>query len=278
MVIFAPIFQLGCLRASAGVTVFNSSRLLPKKGPPEQVRISRLISFLSPQPMRHWKIAECSESTGMISAWYFSASAITSSPAQTSVSLLARPMRLPARMAARVGFRPTMPTTAVMTQSAAGREAASRRPVSPHSTRMGRSRISADSSFAAASVAMTASSGLNSRHCSAMRCTLVPAVKAATFTSGRRLIISRLCRPMEPVEPRIVTHFTMALTSLPLNQRQNQQQRFHQGCYHGQGIEPVQHAAVTGNQIAIVLNTGLALDDGEAQVAEGARRRADDAV
>ena len=41
---------------------------MPKNGPPEQVSRIRFTSARSPQPMRHWKIAECSESTGMISA------------------------------------------------------------------------------------------------------------------------------------------------------------------------------------------------------------------
>ena len=167
----------------------------------------RLISRLSPLPIRHWKIAECSESTGIISTPCFCASSITSSPAHTSVSLLARPMRFPVRIAASVGFSPTMPTTAVITQSASAMVAASIRPSSPQLTRMGRSLISRARASAASRVAITASSGWKLRHCCAKSSTLVPAVRAATFTSGRRLIISRLCRPMEPVEPRMLTYF-----------------------------------------------------------------------
>ena len=49
------------------------------------------------------------------------ARSMTSSPAHTSVSLLARAIRLPARMAASVGRRPTIPTTAVTTVSARGK-------------------------------------------------------------------------------------------------------------------------------------------------------------
>ena len=95
----------------------------------------------------------------MISAPYFSASAITSSPAQTSVSLLARPMRFFARMAASVGFRPTMPTTAVMTQSAFSNVAARISPSSPQAMAMDGSFSSVSSCMAASRVAMTASSG-----------------------------------------------------------------------------------------------------------------------
>ena len=41
MVIFAPMFQLGCLRASALVLPASSSFFIPKKGPPEAV--SRIL-------------------------------------------------------------------------------------------------------------------------------------------------------------------------------------------------------------------------------------------
>ena len=170
----------------------------------------RFTSARLSQPMRHWKIAECSESTGMISALYFFASAITSWPAQTRVSLLARPMRLWARIAAKVGFNPTMPTTAVMMQSASGMVAAAMRPSSPHIICVGRSAIISFSWFAAASVDMTASLGLYFRHCWAMRSALLPAVNAATG-SPKLSIMSRVCRPMEPVEPRILTHLTILL-------------------------------------------------------------------
>ena len=148
----------------------------------------------------------------MISAWCFFASAMTSSPAHTRVSLLARPIRLPALMAAKVGFKPTMPTTAVITQSACSNVAASMRPSSPQLTRVGRSRSCSCNSTAASCVAITAKSGQNSRHCCAMRSTLVPAVNAATFTGSLRMI-SRLCRPIEPVEPRILTQFTITYTA-----------------------------------------------------------------
>ena len=69
-------------------------------------------------------MAECSESTGTISAPFSAARAITMSPAQTRVSLLARAMRFLASMAARVGFRPTAPDTAVTTQSVSSMVAA----------------------------------------------------------------------------------------------------------------------------------------------------------
>jgi hypothetical protein len=62
-------------------------------------------------------MAECSESTGTISAPRSFALAMTMLPAQTSVSLLASAMRFFSSMAARVGLSPTEPDTAVTTQS-----------------------------------------------------------------------------------------------------------------------------------------------------------------
>ena len=81
-------------------------------------------------------MALCSESTGTMSAPQRSAWAMTSSPAQTRVSLLARAMRFFCRMAARVGSRPTLPITAVTTVSAWGSWAASSRPSGPSATRI----------------------------------------------------------------------------------------------------------------------------------------------
>ena len=52
-VIFAPILQLGCLSACAGVMFFSSSFVQPQKGPPEAVRISFFRAFSSGQPCRH---------------------------------------------------------------------------------------------------------------------------------------------------------------------------------------------------------------------------------
>ena len=70
-------------------------------------------------------MAECSESTGTISAPVCAALGITISPAHTRVSLLASAMRFLASIAASVGFKPIEPETAVTTQSASSSVAAS---------------------------------------------------------------------------------------------------------------------------------------------------------
>ena len=66
IVIFAPMDQLGWCNACALVTCASCSSENVRKGPPEAVRI--IFSMGLTSPARHWKMAECSESTGMISA------------------------------------------------------------------------------------------------------------------------------------------------------------------------------------------------------------------
>ena len=62
-------------------------------------------------------MAECSESTGRIFTPCRRASAMTMEPAATSVSLFARAMSFPARMAASVGRSPLKPTIEATTMS-----------------------------------------------------------------------------------------------------------------------------------------------------------------
>ncbi len=118
--IFGPICQVGCRSARSGVT---SGQLAaptgPGTAPPDEVRITRRTS-LGPPQARAWKIAECSLSTGRIVAPRRRARSITSGPATTSVSLLARATVLPASSAAQVPSSPAAPTIAVRTRSVEG--------------------------------------------------------------------------------------------------------------------------------------------------------------
>ena len=207
-VIFAPIFQFGWRSASDLVIQTNSSRVFPKNGPPEQVKIRRLTSALSRQPMRHWKMAECSESTGIISAPDSRAADCMICPAQTIVSLLARAMRFFSRMAVSVGRSAAKPHTATTTVSASCRAAASHSASAPASTLIFISARRTFNSSAAASSARTASFGRYRRHCASMRSTLRSAVSAATRSPSSSATDS-VCRPMEPVEPKIVIVFVI---------------------------------------------------------------------
>lgn len=115
-VTLGPIRQRGWRRAISGVTWARSSGSL-RKGPPLAVRMSSATSSrLSPR--RAWKRAECSESTGRISAPWASASRHKRGPAATMASLLARATRFPVRTAARVGASPARPGMAATATSA----------------------------------------------------------------------------------------------------------------------------------------------------------------
>ena len=134
-VIFAPIDQLGCRSASAAVIPSSSLAVLPRNGPPDAVRMIFLSAARS-LPCSDWKIALCSLSTGSRSTPFSSAASITSRPPATSVSLLASATVFLAAMAASVGRRPTIPTTALHTTSTPGSEAASHIPSTPASKRI----------------------------------------------------------------------------------------------------------------------------------------------
>src|SRR2546422_237008 len=93
-VIFAPIFQVGCRRASAIVASASFSFGHSRNGPPDAVRMIRWTS-LRLCPARHWKIALCSESTGRSGTLWSRAAAVIKAPAITRVSLLAGAMGEP---------------------------------------------------------------------------------------------------------------------------------------------------------------------------------------
>ena len=113
-VIRGPMSQVGWASASSTVTAAMSAAARPRNGPPEAVRTSRATDP-GCSPTRHCQMAECSESTGMISPPPSAAAASTSSPPATRVSLLASASRLPAARAASDGLSPAHPTTPLTT-------------------------------------------------------------------------------------------------------------------------------------------------------------------
>ena len=209
IVIFAPMLQFGCASACSRVMPRISSIFLPKNGPPEAV--SRILSIGLPfAACTHWKIAECSESTGRMRTPYCFAALITRPPAHTSVSLFASAMSLPALMAAIVGSRPTMPTTAVTTMSAPLSAAQAIRPSMPVKTSIFVSASLIFSAFAAFSSIAQTIFGCRARACSSnkfMRRLVVNATTSASI-EGR---ISTVCVPIEPVEPKIAIFFIIFL-------------------------------------------------------------------
>ena len=96
--ILGPMRQVGCASASSRVIEAKLSRGRLRNGPPEAVRISR-FTCSGGLPSRHSCRAQCSLSIGSSRAPVSLARASISSPATTSVSLLASATSLPASSA-----------------------------------------------------------------------------------------------------------------------------------------------------------------------------------
>ena len=98
-------------------------------------------------------MAECSLSTGIISAPLFFASSIKISPAKTKASLLARAILFPALIAVRVGSKDSAPLMAITTISASSKPATETEADSPVITEisvLARFFLSASPSFSEA--------------------------------------------------------------------------------------------------------------------------------
>ncbi len=132
MVIFGPMFQVGWQSACSGVTLASSFAGNWRKGPPDAVRMSRETSALRAcWPLRHWKMALCSLSTGRSCTPFSSAARVITSPAITRISFDAIARSLPALIAARAGKSPAVPTIETSTMSVSARLATSMRPSGP---------------------------------------------------------------------------------------------------------------------------------------------------
>ena len=182
IVILAPMVQRGCFKACSFVTARICSFVKPRNGPPDAVSRMRRMR-LSALPCRHWKMAECSLSTGRkLTPVFFTASMIRLPPA-TSVSLFANAISLPARTASYVGRMPIIPSSAFTTICASVETAASRIPSGPYRKRVPGN--SADSFCASSFCAQTARAGLNSLSCSLNNSILRPQVRELTENSER---------------------------------------------------------------------------------------------
>ncbi len=143
-------------------------------------------------------------STGMIRAPDRAASRVMTGPPTTMDSLLARATRRPARTAARVGPKPSMPVMAERTISAASARATSTAPSGPWTTRI-RQRRPRPRSFSASRFAPTETrAGRYFSIWAARSAALEPAARATTRRRpSSRSTTSSALRPMEPVEPRM---------------------------------------------------------------------------
>src|SRR3954447_2231154 len=194
-----PMSHVGCASASRGVISARSTR--PRNGPPEAVTTRRSTVPGSAASIS-WYRAECSLSTGSRRAPVASASAMTSSPPTTRLSLLARATSIPSVSATIVGPSPAVPTIPFSTRSAPDEAISSRTPSSPAYTGSPCwPRASAAASGSAIATACTPCS----RACSRARSHRAPAARPAISRVSERAMTSSACSPIDPVQPRIRT-------------------------------------------------------------------------
>src|SRR5215210_4207780 len=262
MVILGPIRHVGCLSASSGPAPTSCAFSNEKNGPPDAVsRISRTSD--SRLPSRHWKIAECSESTGIMRLPL--ARFMTHSPPATSDSLLARATWFPAASAPTVAARPAKPTIPLRTTSAG---AWARRSAEPGPERTSVSRSSSRCELVDSRVTY---SGANSAAWRASACASRPAERpTSSKRSGYLRTTSRAWRPMLPVEPRMVRRRLIGMWesfSYELGDV------VYRGCREQEAVHAVQDAPVAGEEVPKVLHVEDALQGGFEQVAALARDR-----
>src|SRR5580692_7964480 len=260
MVILGPIDQVGWASASCTVAVPSLSAGQSRKGPPDAVSSKRATSVVPCTEARHWCSAQCSESTGTISApGVLRAFCTTGAPAMRD-SLLAKARRRPASRAAIVTGSPAKPTTALSTTSAPC--AAATMPSSPTNTSMPPGTPSRTAAWRAGSP-MTTTSGWNSvawaTSTSAERCA------ASAWTRkrcGSARTTSRACVPTEPEEP---IRLTERIGSAEVKRLDHEVRG---GKHEEEPVEAVEDAAVPRQQAAHVLEPEVPLDHRLAEVAE----------
>src|SRR5262245_51369707 len=269
-VIFAPIFHVGCWRASSTLTRASSSFGIVRNGPPDAVSRMRWTSDRL-CPSRHWKIALCSESTGSSGTLCSRAAAVMRLPAITSVSLLANAIVFPVLIAAMVGKSPAPPTIAESTRSAGTSAASVTSPSGPRrSSGSGRGNARATASTASGSWRARARGRWRAQS-SAINSGEEPraAMPSTWNSSGNRSTSSRARRPTDPVTPRMVSRFMRRGSFGSRNENPAVRGVVEQhGRIEQQAVDPVEHTAVARNQPTGVLRAGAPLQRGFDQIAD----------
>ena len=150
-------------------------------------------------------MAECSLSTVSTFTPCSRASRMTISPAMTRISLDATAMSFPARIAARAGANPAVPTMAMSTMSAAGKVASLTNPSVPEKTSVRVPSVFRSSRAFAGSV-MEMASGRCLCVCSSSSSMLFPAARPSRrIRSGKSCATLMVLVPMDPVLPSRTT-------------------------------------------------------------------------
>src|SRR6056297_78868 len=285
-VIFGPMLHVGWARAASTVTSASSAAERPRNGPPLAVSSSRCTSrSAATDDRRHWWSAQCSLSTGTSSAPGRARSGCTTGPAAIRLSLFASASRLPARNVSIVIASPANPTTPFTTTSA------------PSTTAASSATTSVDGSAAAtrcraSSSATATSAGDHRRACSTRASADRPTASDTTsYEPGTRsfsaAITSRVCVPIEPVEPAMATRvvadeFTTTgaarwATSEFEPRLDHQHQVVHRRKSEEEPVEAIEDAAVTADDRTEVLHVEVALEHALGEIPERRQRRDHDA-
>ena len=217
----------------------------------------------------HWKIALCSLSIGISTAPLRRAASTSNAPAMTSDSLFATRTCLPARAAASVDGSPAAPTMAAITTSTSGLAATALSASTPQATAVGHSaaRRSSASNRAAAGI-------LQDRDRRPESQALVEQRRPVRAGGQRRDHVA-IGMTREHVERADTDAAGAAEDRDPLHvdQAQRQQPEQERRRRRGQAVDAVEDAAVTGQQLAAVLQADVTLEHAFGQVADDRHQR-----
>src|SRR4051794_33394861 len=196
-------------------------------------------------------------------------------PPATSVSLLAVATTLPALSAASTGRRLTTPPVPTITRSTSSRVASASSASAPATVSVPPGRSAAARALSSASAT---ADGRNLAACSVRRVALEPAASATTSKASLLLSrTSRVCRPIEPVEPRSATRRrpSAADGAAACSAGEDEDIQGHDRCREDERIDPVADAAVAWDQGAGVLGPRRSLEHGFREVARLGRESRD---
>ncbi len=216
-----------------------------------------------------WKMALCSESTGSIRAPLRRASAMNTSPAMTSDSLLASRIFLPRWAARNADSRPAAPTIAAITISVSSRPAACANPAGPDRTslRAPRAASAVFSSVFERGVGNHGQAGIETRALVGQ----FPDV--AIGGQGHDPEAAGIAR--DDVQRAVADRSGRSEDAIRLAGSLHQQavSQGEKGCAGQQAVVAVENTAVAGEQRAGVIQPDRAFVDADEQVAADRRHR-----
>src|SRR5579884_587830 len=240
-VFLIPMRHVGCASAASRLASSISAAVLRQNGPPDAVSTMKRTRRAS-SPAKHWKIAECSESTGSSFDPLRFAAATSSSPAATMSSLFATATSMPRSTAAKTASKATNPSVAAKTTSGSLSTATRNSPRAP-------------------SCALETIRTSKRAACSRSLSTCFPAASATTSKrSPWRAITSSACVPMDPVDPSIATRLALISELTNCEQPDDVEHTEERHAAEEIRIEAIQDAAVSLDDRAAVFHARVAFE------------------